>query len=104
MVVNHPVMMATPEPVLPFCSASALHAAQPCVLSAQTHQQSNKAQRMIEMRAKLITAGLLGAAVTLPIDHAKTDQLGHASWYSLPANTTANGEQMDPTELTAAHR
>jgi len=55
-------------------------------------------------RAKLITVGLLGAAVTLPIDHAKTDQLGHASWYSLPANTTANGEQMDPTELTAAHR
>jgi rare lipoprotein A len=59
---------------------------------------------MIEMRAKMITVGLLGAAATLPIDHAKTDQLGHASWYSLPANITANGEQMDPNELTAAHR
>jgi rare lipoprotein A len=59
---------------------------------------------MIEMRAKLITVGLLGAAATLPIDHAKTDQIGHASWYSLPNNITANGEQMDPNELTAAHR
>ena len=59
---------------------------------------------MFEMRAKMITVGLLGAAATLPIDHAKTDQLGHASWYSLPANITANGEQMDPNELTAAHR
>jgi rare lipoprotein A len=59
---------------------------------------------MFEMRAKMITVGLLGAAAILPIDHAKADQLGHASWYSLPANITANGEQMDPTELTAAHR
>lgn len=52
----------------------------------------------------MIAVGFLGVAATLPIDHAKTDQLGHASWYSLPANITANGEQMDPTELTAAHR
>jgi rare lipoprotein A len=59
---------------------------------------------MFEMRAKMISVGLLGAAAMLPIDHAKADQLGHASWYSLPANITANGEQMDPTELTAAHR
>jgi peptidoglycan lytic transglycosylase len=59
---------------------------------------------MFEMRAKMITVGLLGAAAMLPIDRAKADQLGHASWYSLPANITANGEQMDPTELTAAHR
>jgi peptidoglycan lytic transglycosylase len=59
---------------------------------------------MFEMRAKMITVGLLGAAVMLPVDLAKADQLGHASWYSLPANTTANGERMDPNELTAAHR
>lgn len=59
---------------------------------------------MFKMRAKMISVGLLGAAVMLPIDFAKADQLGHASWYSLPANTTANGEQMDPNELTAAHR
>jgi peptidoglycan lytic transglycosylase len=59
---------------------------------------------MFEMRAKMITVGLLGAAALLPIDHARADQLGHASWYSLPANTTANGEQMNPNELTAAHR
>jgi rare lipoprotein A len=59
---------------------------------------------MFEMRAKMITVGLLGAAALLPIDHAWADQLGHASWYSLPANMTANGEQMNPNELTAAHR
>jgi rare lipoprotein A len=59
---------------------------------------------MFKMRAKMISVGLLGAAVMLPIDFASADQLGHASWYSLPANTTANGEQMDPNELTAAHR
>ncbi len=59
---------------------------------------------MFKMRAKMITAGLLGAAVMLPLDHAKAEQLGHASWYSLPANITANGEHMNPNELTAAHR
>jgi rare lipoprotein A len=59
---------------------------------------------MFEMRAKMISVGLLGAAVMLPINLAKADQLGHASWYSLPANITANGEHMDPNELTAAHR
>jgi rare lipoprotein A len=59
---------------------------------------------MFEMRAKMITVGLLGAAVMLPVDLAKADQLGHASWYSLPANKTANGERMNPNELTAAHR
>jgi rare lipoprotein A len=59
---------------------------------------------MLEMRSKIFTVGLLGAAVILPLNLAKADQLGHASWYSLPANITANGEYMDPTELTAAHR
>ena len=59
---------------------------------------------MFEMRAKMIMVGLLGAAVMLPVDLAKADQLGHASWYSLPANITANGERMNPNELTAAHR
>lgn len=59
---------------------------------------------MFQMRAKMISVGLLGAAVMLTIDLAKADQLGHASWYSLPANKTANGERMNPNELTAAHR
>ena len=59
---------------------------------------------MFEMRAKMISVGLLGAAVMLPLNFAKADQLGHASWYSLPSNITANGEHMDPNELTAAHR
>jgi rare lipoprotein A len=59
---------------------------------------------MFKMRAKIISVGLLGTAAMLPLDFAKADQVGHASWYSLPANTTANGERMDPDELTAAHR
>ena len=59
---------------------------------------------MFKMRAKIISVGLLGTAAMLPLDFAKADQVGHASWYSLPANTTANGERMNPDELTAAHR
>jgi rare lipoprotein A len=59
---------------------------------------------MFNLRAKMITVGLLGAAAIVPVDFAKADQLGHASWYSLPANKTANGERMNPNELTAAHR
>ena len=58
----------------------------------------------MQMRAKMISVGLLGAASLLPINYARADQLGHASWYSLPSNITANGERMDPNELTAAHR
>jgi rare lipoprotein A len=57
----------------------------------------------MKMRAKMISVGLLGTAL-LPVDVAMADQLGHASWYSLPANITASGERMDPNELTAAHR
>jgi rare lipoprotein A len=59
---------------------------------------------MFEMRAKMISVGLLGAAILLPLDLARADQLGRASWYSLPSNKTANGERMNPNELTAAHR
>ncbi len=58
----------------------------------------------MKMRAKMISVGLLGTAALLPLDIAKADQVGHASWYSLPANITASGERMDPNELTAAHR
>jgi rare lipoprotein A len=59
---------------------------------------------MSKMRTKMVSVGLLGAASLLTIDFASADQLGHASWYSLPANITANGERMNPNELTAAHR
>jgi peptidoglycan lytic transglycosylase len=59
---------------------------------------------MFQMRAKMISVGLLGAAILFPLNLVKADQLGHASWYSLPANKTANGERMNPNELTAAHR
>ncbi|MGD9501162.1 MAG: septal ring lytic transglycosylase RlpA family protein [Methyloceanibacter sp.] len=59
---------------------------------------------MFTVRAKMIAVGLLGAAAIVPLDFAKADQRGSASWYSLPGNKTANGETMNPNELTAAHR
>src|SRR5215471_867794 len=58
---------------------------------------------MFKMRAKMISVGLLGTAALLPLDVARADQVGHASWYALHSRT-ASGEQMDPDELTAAHR
>jgi peptidoglycan lytic transglycosylase len=58
---------------------------------------------MFQMRAKMITVGLLGAAAMLPLDLAKADQVGHVSWYALQSRT-ASGEMMNPSELTAAHR
>jgi len=59
---------------------------------------------MFKMREKIITVGLLGTAALIPIDYAMADQLGRASWYSMPQNRTANGERMNPNDLTAAHR
>ncbi|MBM3544638.1 MAG: septal ring lytic transglycosylase RlpA family protein [Alphaproteobacteria bacterium] len=58
---------------------------------------------MFELRAKMITVGLLGAAVILPLDLAMASQVGQASWYALHSRT-ASGEMMNPSELTAAHR
>jgi rare lipoprotein A len=58
---------------------------------------------MFKVRAKMITVGLLGTAALLPLDVAKADQVGHASWYALHSRT-ASGERMNPEELTAAHR
>jgi rare lipoprotein A len=58
---------------------------------------------MFTMRAKMISVGLLGAAVMLPLNSALADQVGHASWYALHSRT-ASGEMMNPSELTAAHR
>jgi peptidoglycan lytic transglycosylase len=59
---------------------------------------------MFKMRAKMITVGLLGTAALIPINVAKADQVGRASWYALPQSKTANGERMNPNDLTAAHR
>ncbi|MGH6866702.1 MAG: septal ring lytic transglycosylase RlpA family protein [Methyloceanibacter sp.] len=58
---------------------------------------------MVKMRDRIVSAGLLGAAVLLPLKAAIGDQVGHASWYALYSKT-ASGERMNPKELTAAHR
>lgn len=58
---------------------------------------------MVKVRAKMITVGLLGAALMSPPSAAMADQVGHASWYAL-SSKTASGEPMNPNALTAAHR
>lgn len=58
---------------------------------------------MVKMRAKMITVGLLGAALMLPLSAAMAAQVGSASWYALHSKT-ASGERMNPNALTAAHR
>ena len=57
---------------------------------------------MSSMRVSMIVLGLSIAGATLPLDLAKADQVGHASWYALHSRT-ASGEQMNPGDLTAAH-
>lgn len=47
-------------------------------------------------------AFILCAAVAIP--SIARAQCGSASWYSLPGNRTANGERMNPSAMTAAHR
>jgi peptidoglycan lytic transglycosylase len=58
---------------------------------------------MVKVRANIMTVGLLGAALLLPLGAAEADQVGHASWYALTSKT-ASGERMNPNALTAAHR
>lgn len=58
---------------------------------------------MFKVRVKMMSVGLMGAALMLPLSAAKADQVGHASWYALTSQT-ASGERMNPNELTAAHR
>jgi rare lipoprotein A len=57
---------------------------------------------MLSMRAIIIVLGASSATAMLPLDLAKADQVGHASWYALHSRT-ASGEQMDPSAMTAAH-
>ena len=58
---------------------------------------------MNPVRVSIIVLGLSWAGAMLPLDLAKADQVGHASWYALHSRT-ASGEQMDPSAMTAAHR
>jgi rare lipoprotein A len=58
---------------------------------------------MVKVRVKMITVGLLGAAMMLPLSAAMAGQIGSASWYALTSKT-ASGERMNPNALTAAHR
>ena len=53
---------------------------------------------------RVTSAGLALAALTLiPFPANAYDQCGKASWYALRSKT-ANGEMMNPSAMTAAHR
>jgi rare lipoprotein A len=55
----------------------------------------------------IVGAALLATGLVGPItgsSFAGGEQCGGASWYSLPGNTTASGETMNPNAMTAAHK
>ncbi len=55
------------------------------------------------MKSSIFTAGLVTVALALSTGSVFA-QCGGASWYSLPGNKTANGEIMNPSAMTAAHK
>ena len=58
---------------------------------------------MFQMRANIVSLGLFCVTAMLPLNLAKADQVGGASWYALHSRT-ASGARMNPSALTAAHR
>ncbi len=58
---------------------------------------------MMKRSAAAIAAALAGAFLAAASAVPASAQCGSASWYALYSQT-ASGEQMDPSELTAAHR
>ena len=58
---------------------------------------------MFQMRANIVCVGLFCATAMLPLDLAKADQVGRASWYAFHSRT-ASGVRMNPSTLTDAHR
>lgn len=57
---------------------------------------------MIRIYAHAAAALAVASLVAMPT--LAQAQCGSASWYSLPGNRTANGERMNPSAMTAAHR
>jgi rare lipoprotein A len=57
-------------------------------------------------RAMISKTGIFIAvsAFALLMTQAQAEQRGVGSWYSLPGNTTACGQKMNPGAMTAAHR
>lgn len=55
-------------------------------------------------RSLLRAVAVLAISATIATPSIANAQCGSASWYSLPGNRTANGERMNPAEMTAAHR
>jgi rare lipoprotein A len=59
------------------------------------------------MLKQLVAAAALAAGCCsfMTTDNfAAANQCGRASWYSLPGQTTASGEKMNPNAMTAAHK
>ena len=53
---------------------------------------------MFQMRANIVCVGLFCVMALLPLDLAKADQVGGASWYALHSRT-ASGARMDSERL-----
>ncbi|MGI9402082.1 MAG: septal ring lytic transglycosylase RlpA family protein [Rhizobiaceae bacterium] len=60
-----------------------------------------KNYQMKTLSSVFVAASILLAAASSA--SAKGEQCGDASWYALTSKT-ANGERMDPSKMTAAHR
>ena len=54
------------------------------------------------MKIKLALLGALGISF-IALTGASADECGRASWYALHSKT-ANGERMNPSAMTAAHK
>jgi len=56
----------------------------------------------LKPRTLVLVAAAAGALSTAAMPAFA--QCGGASWYSMPRSKTANGERMNPSAMTAAHR
>lgn len=57
---------------------------------------------MSTMRSSIAFMGIMGVLAMLPLNAAKADQVGRASWYAFHSRT-ASGARMDASAMTAAH-
>lgn len=56
------------------------------------------------IRSISVATAVLAIAASVAVPTIAHAQCGSASWYALAGNRTANGERMDPSAMTAAHR
>ena len=65
--------------------------------------ESKKITKQFYSRTLIICGGVVFLALSIA-DYARAAQCGRASWYALDGRRTANGEIMNSSRMTAAHR